>query len=77
MPAVNYPQYLDGLKKQGIVYAKLVGEFEREFYVGEVGMARAAVGEFIRTAKTLAKGKGKAIKRARLLAKDGQENRDI
>lgn len=69
MPALNYPQYRDALQKEGIAYTNAVGEFERDFYVKDIGMAKGAVGEFVRAAKvSLRKGK----KRARVDDKENQ-----
>jgi hypothetical protein len=63
MPDLNYPQYEAALKKEGVAYANAVAEFDKKFFVEDIGMARGAVGEFMRAAKRGVKGMGK--KRAR------------
>ncbi|KAJ3968326.1 hypothetical protein EV361DRAFT_805826, partial [Lentinula raphanica] len=67
MPALDYAQYQPALRRQGIVYAKLVADFDRQFFANDIGMAQGAVGEFIRTAKSIVtKGKGRAVKKVRI-----------
>ena len=58
MPALNYLQYEGALQKEGIAYTNSVGEFERDFYVNDIGMAKGAIGAFVRAAKSAGR-KGK------------------
>lgn len=58
-PDANYPQYVDAFRKQGIFYAKAVCDLDASFFAKEVGMPRGVVGEFVRVAKQMVKGKGR------------------
>jgi hypothetical protein len=41
-PALDYPQYEDRLRQQGIMYLIIASMFEADFYVAEVGMVPGA-----------------------------------
>jgi len=63
-PKLNFPQYATSLAKEGIVYARSVPNFSRDYY-RELGMAAGAVGPFL-------EGIGKALtqeKKARKIAR--------
>lgn len=46
-PALNYPKYEEALHKAGIAYANAVLEFEKELFVGDIGMPKGVVGDFL------------------------------
>ncbi|KAJ6524827.1 hypothetical protein B0H19DRAFT_1085201 [Mycena capillaripes] len=78
-PDLNYLQYVDGLRAQGIVYAHsaLDPEFNRSYYKKTVGMADGAIGAFMKKVGKMVKEakKRNGKKRARVSSVDsGKEN---
>ncbi|KIK55723.1 hypothetical protein GYMLUDRAFT_62455 [Collybiopsis luxurians FD-317 M1] len=59
MLLLNYLQYEERLISYGIVYANSVGDFPREWYKKEIGMAPGSVGQFMLAGRQFAKGKNK------------------
>jgi hypothetical protein len=41
-PALDYPQYEDCLRQQGIIYLLIASMFDADFYITKVGMAPGA-----------------------------------
>lgn len=46
-PALNYPQYEQRLRQQGICYAINAAAFEASFFISKVKMAEGAVAAFM------------------------------
>lgn len=73
MPDNNYLKYEANLRNQGIAYACSVLDFERDFFVTEIGMPKGIVGEFQRFTRRAVKGKGHR-KRARTVEKENVDS---
>ncbi|KAJ6619071.1 hypothetical protein B0H10DRAFT_2217138 [Mycena sp. CBHHK59/15] len=75
-PALNYLQYAEGLKAQGIMYASSALDFDNTYYKQTVGMADGAIGNFLRKTGKMVRAvkKRNGKKRARVAADSDKEN---
>lgn len=74
-PVIDYPQYARPLAARKICYARHAADFDRQYYVKQIGMAEGAIGPFIELVRKMTQKQKRNVRKRKAKWLSGQEKK--